>query len=64
MTRLSEMLRVYIASHNLTLDQLAKETGIGKSTLSRLTTGGRVPCTRTMLKLWEWLLENKNERKN
>jgi DNA-binding XRE family transcriptional regulator len=63
--RIGKLLQLYRWKNDLTLDQLAQEISIDKSTLSRLEMGTHRPNYITMLKLLCWLfsLYKVEERK-
>ena len=58
MGRFGDMLRIYLAAKNISMRDFAKYTGISLSTISRICSGEEFE-TKTLLKLLNWMLEDK-----
>jgi hypothetical protein len=55
-TRLSIMLGLYLSKSTTNGNKMAHETGISRTTIYRIVSGG-IPDGDNLLKLWVWLLE-------
>lgn len=56
-----DMWRLWMASENITMGDMAKNLGVSKSTVSRIC-AGESPDTQTLLKIIQWLFGDDTKR--
>lgn len=62
MTRLAMALKLYLMMHpQIDQKQLAERIGCSASSITRFTNGTGIPEAKTMLSLFQWLLEEHSE---
>lgn len=57
-TRLSLMVKLYVAMQDIEQKSLATEWGCSESTVTRFLTGQALPEPKTLLRIFQWTLEN------
>ena len=55
MTRLTEMIRLYLAANNIDNKTAARDMKVNESTLSRFLSGKSLPDAENLMKILTWI---------